>query len=251
LSGIAGLILVCAVQFYVVDLLVGIALLPFLFLISGQVILPKHCRTIWVLLEPIIIDFENMREWLDESEAAQLAEIVNAPRLSGKVLERSYFKQWHEFEVVPHHFLLLLAVGVVSLGVAILILALKDTLLNGVSLIWMAWGFWSLACYLAWRWFWERRMLRSEGISLGRFYSSAGTRPGMKQLKYDFLDHERERRGGTIDSLFVDGKDDLTVIFFNLADPDQNVPASAMIFHKIVWTETNSKELKSAKRQSS
>jgi len=240
LLGTVGLILAFLIQFYVLGLLIGIALLPFSFLVIGQFLLPKSRRAIQVYLQPIGLEFEDEPEWLDTEAREQLDKALNAPaRLSGRSIPPSYFKQWHEFQVEPHHFLLLLLVGLVSLGMALLVFVLKDALLNGVNLIFMALSLWSFACYLAWRWLWERRMLRRQGISLGSFYVSDGMRPGMKQVKYDFLDHDQERRGGAVDSLFVDHQDDLTLVFFNEANPDQSVPAAAMIFHKIAWSETN------------
>lgn len=238
LFGILGLTLAFTFQFYIVDCLVGIALLPFWLLVIGQISLPKSRRAIQVRLEPIVLKFENVPD-LDDEKKEELEKALNGPtRLSGRPIMRSHFSRWHEFQVHPDHFFLLFLVGLVSLGMAVLILILKEALMDGVNVIFLLSGLWSLALYLAWRWLWERRMLRRNGVSLGRFYVSGGTRPGMRQVNYDFLDHQRERRGGACDSLFVDRRDDLTLVFFNEANPDQSVPASAMIFHKIAWTET-------------
>lgn len=239
LFGIIGLILAFALPFYMVGFLVGVALLPFWLLVIGQIILPKSRRAIQVRIEPIVLKFENVPSSLDAEAREELGKILNAPaRLSGRSIARSHFTRWLEFQVQPTHFFLLLLVGLVSLGMAVLIFNLKDAWLNGVNVLFLLFGLWSLALYLGWRWLWERRMLRRNGVSLGRFYISGSTRRGMRQVNYDFFDHEHERRGGACDSLFVDGEDDLTLVFFNEADPDQSVPASAMIFHKIAWTET-------------
>src|SRR5579864_3293787 len=108
LFGIAGLVLAFLFQVYVAGLLVGIALLPFWFLIVGQFILPKSRRAIRVCLEPVIIEFDDVCEGLDAEAREQLDKAFNAPaRLSGRLIPRSYFKQWHEFKIESHHFLLL------------------------------------------------------------------------------------------------------------------------------------------------
>ena len=236
--GILGLTLAFLLQFYILGFLVGIALLPFGLLVIGQISLPKSRRAIQVRLEPLVLRFENVPD-LDDGKKEELENALNAPtRLSGRSIMRSHFSRWHEFQVHPNHFLLLFLVGLVSLAMALLILVLKDALMDGVNTIFALAGLWSSALFLAWRWMWERRMLRRNGVSLGRLRVSDGWYKGMKHVTYDFLDHEHERRGGACDSLFVDREDDLTLVFFNEANPDQSVPASAMIFHKIAWTET-------------
>lgn len=241
LLGIVGLVLTFLVQVYIVGLVVGIVLLPFLFLIVGLLILPRSRRAVRVCLEPIVIEPDDVCASMDAEAREQLDKVLNAPaRLNGKTIKRSYFKQWLEFRVEPYHFLLLFAVGAISLGMAVLVLAVKDTLFGGVDRIYLGLTFWCMALYLSQRWLWERRILRAHGVALG-YFSVAGHRNlGMKQVRYNFFDHEHERRGGIFSSLFVDTDDDLTLIFFNEINPDQSVPASAMIFHRIAWNETGS-----------
>jgi hypothetical protein len=56
-------------------------------------------------------------------------------------------------------------------------------------------------------------------------------------MRYHFVDPEGEYRGGMIDMLAPRQEDDMTVVFYSEDNPDLNIPASALIFHKLLWKE--------------
>src|ERR1700682_1863055 len=68
-----------------------------------------------------------------------------------------------------------------------------------------------------------------------RYFASGIALIFFKNIQYDFVDHKGDHYGGSVNSLFGDATDDLTLIFYDEDNPDKSVPASAMIFHKLVW----------------
>jgi hypothetical protein len=156
-------------------------------------------------------------------------------RLSGKSLSHSYFKQWLEFQIVSRRYWLLLILGTASPGAAGTIQLMKDLSFEGISGFYWGASLWPPCVLLAWRWLWERRTLRMSGMAIGPFEVRGSHRPPMRQIRYHFVDLQGEYHGGCIDSLFCHQSDDLTLVFYNKADPDESVPASTMIFHKLAW----------------
>jgi hypothetical protein len=226
--GLAAALLLPVVQVYVLSVM---ALCPLALLAAGQFYLPRSKRAIQVWFNPIVIELDD--ELISPEPGIPLG------RLSGKELTYSIFKQWHEFEVVTHRHWLLAGIGFFSLGSFWLVWWTKDSLFNGVGLFYLAGSIWAMVVLLARRWLWERRALRHTGLSIGSFSVTAGGRPpGNRQIRYHFVDPEGEYRGGMLDSLYCDQADDMTLVFFNEADPDQSVPASALMFHKLVWKES-------------
>ena len=156
-------------------------------------------------------------------------------KLSGKFVLPTYFKQWHEFTIVPHHFLLLMGIGVTSLIAAASIWQAREVLLAHLVIVRWLFAVWLFFLYLAWRWFWERWILRKEGVGIGTFSVSRSRQPLMLEVRYNFKDSNDEHYGGHAGSLFCDRTDDLTIVFYDQGDPAQSVPAAAMIFHKLIW----------------
>jgi hypothetical protein len=89
--------------------------------------------------------------------------------------------------------------------------------------------------YFAWRWLWERKVMRKAELALGSFRITGMEGPLIKRVSYHFIDNRGEYRGGSLRTLFCDAQDDLTVIFYDEETPEQSVPASAMMFHKLRW----------------
>jgi hypothetical protein len=228
--GVVGLTLAFLVQevnFYVLS---GMALAPLTLLVAGQFYLPRSKHAIQVWFNPIVIEFEGERISLEPG--------TPVGRLSGKELTYSYFKQWHEFEIVTHRHWLLAAIGFFSLGSFWFFWWASTVLFEAMAMFYLVISLWAMVILLARRWVWERRALRQTGLSIGSFSSQAGERPpGYRHIRYHFVDPEGEYRGGMLDSMFCDQTDDMTIVFYNEANPDQSVPASAMVFHKLVWKE--------------
>ena len=82
------------------------------------------------------------------------------------------------------------------------------------------------------RWFNEQRIL-------GRSYATVapilGRDPGFfrRGISYQFLDQNRERRGGQ-GPLWGRGKDSAVIVFYNPKAPDENTSHGAFIFHRFV-----------------
>jgi hypothetical protein len=72
---------------------------------------------------------------------------------------------------------------------------------------------------------------------MGSFSAKTYSKPAYRQILYHFVDREGQYRGGCFDSVFCDDRDDMTIIFYDEAEPDRSIPASALIFHKLVWKE--------------
>lgn len=225
--GLAAALLFPIVQGY---FLFTMALTPLVLLVLGQFFLPRSKRIIQVWFNATIPD--------DEDEP--LTPEPGSPflRLSGKDLPYSFFKQWHEFKIVTHRFWLLSAIGFMSLLMVWLAWRIQDSFMDGAALFYLAGSLWMLLVTLASRWGWERRMLQCEGIAMAGFSAERST--GLIQrIRYNFVDHEGHYWGGIFASMFCDRKDDLTIIFYDERNPQQSVPASALIFHKLVWKDTS------------
>ena len=78
-------------------------------------------------------------------------------------------------------------------------------------------------------------MLRLEGLSIASFRISGYSKPFYAQMRYHFVDPEGHYRGGSVDTLALPLKDDMTIVFYDEMNPDRNIPASALIFHKLLW----------------
>jgi len=224
--GLAAALLLPVVQNY---LLFAMAISPLLLLVIGQFWLPRSKRTIQVWFNPIVIEYEG--------ELVSLEPGTPIGRLSGKALAYSFFKQWHEFEIVTHRFFLLAGIGLISLGAVWLAWRVKDSLFDGIGYFYLMSFIWVLVVSLAMRWVWERRMLRLEGVSMGSFFVKGSTKPPYRQVLYHFVDPDGQYRGGCFDSMYCDDDDDMTIIFYDEADPEKSIPASALMFHKLVWAE--------------
>ena len=232
--GVLGLVaafLIPAIQSYLLSVM---ATTPLVLLAVGQFWLPRSKRIIQVWFNPIIL----------EPEGELISPEPGTPfgRLSGKNLTYSLFKQWHEFEIVTHRFWLLTAIGLSSLAAVWLVSLIKASLFLGFSYYYIACFTWTFVISLAMRWIFERRMLRLEGVSMGSFSANTYTKPAYRQIRYHFVDPEGHYRGGCFDSVFCDQSDNLTIIFYDENNPDRSIPASALMFHKLVWKEKETSE---------
>ena len=232
-SGILGLAVVFWLVLHPAPGLTALVLVPFVLLVAGQLCLPQSKRAIQVWFDPRIL--------VELAEGGTVEEpLEESMRLSGKIIQPSYFKQWHEFEIVPCRYWLLLVLGVSSLVAAGAIQRL-DTRgfgFNGIGPLYFGVFFWMTCVAIAWRWFRERRALRMSGLALGSFSVATTHHPTMRHIRYQFVDHEGEYRGGSFESMFYSLSDDLTLVFYDETDPDVSIPASAMVFHRLQWKET-------------
>jgi hypothetical protein len=208
--------------------LFAMAAAPILLLALGQFFLPRSKRQIQIWFDPLVLD--------EDEKTHCAAPAVPFARLSGKELAYSAFKQWHDFEIVPHHFLLLGLIGLCSFGFLFLAWQTQE-LFAGAGYFYLLGSIWISVTSLALRWVWERRTLRHEGVTIGGFSVHSGPKPIYITIRYHFVDPDGEYRGGIIESMFCDKADDITVIFYNENNPDQSVPAAALLFHKLLWKE--------------
>ena len=224
--GLSAALLFPLVQTYV---LYTIALTPLVLLLLGQFYLPRSKRSIRVWFNP------ELMELLEELSALE----PDTPllRLSGKNIGFGVFKQWHEFAIVTHRFWLLGGIGLTSLLMVWFVWHVQQELFSGMAFFYVTGSVWLWLVLLAMRWSWERRMLRREGVTIGDFSVEGGSKPPYRRIRYHFIDPSGHHWGGIFDSLFCDRADDMTVIFYDEANPDRSVPASALIFHKLVWKE--------------
>jgi hypothetical protein len=225
--GLAAALLFPLVQSYV---LFTLAVAPLALLVFGQFYLPRSKRTIQVWFAPIVDD---------DGELLTAEPGTPFLRLSGKDLTYSSFKQWHEFEIVTHRFWLLLAIGFISLIAVWLVWRAQDSFLSGATLFYFVGSVWMLVVTLAIRWGWERRMLRRDGIAMAGFSVESSTRL-IQRIRYNFVDNEGHYWGGIFDSMFCNREDDLTLVFYDEVNPEQSIPASALIFHKLLWKSKTS-----------
>jgi hypothetical protein len=119
-----GLILAFLIPTMYRYVLYAMAAGPLALLVLGQLILPRARRAIQVLFNPIVLELDG--ELISPEEGTPVG------RLSGKVLNYSYFKQRHEFTIVTHRFWLLAAIGIVSLGLLRFVMTRRE------SCVWMA-----------------------------------------------------------------------------------------------------------------
>jgi hypothetical protein len=232
--GVVGLVaafLIPAIQGYLLSVM---AISPLVLLAVGQFWLPRSKRVIQVWFNPIIFELEG--------ELFSLEPGTRVGRLSGKNLTYSLFKQWHEFEIVTHRFWLLAGIGLSSLAAVWLISLIKDSLFLGFGYFYVSCFTWAFVISLAMRWIFERRMLRLEGVSMGDFSAREYSKPAYRQILYHFIDPEGHYRGGCFDSVLCDDSDDMTIIFYDENNPDRSIPASALMFHKLVWKEKQNSE---------
>lgn len=225
--GVLGLAIALLFQSVAPYVLYGIAIAPLALLSIGQFYLPRSKRSIQVWFNPIVLELNG--------ELVPLEHGFPLGRLSGKELTYGAFKQWHEFDIVPHRFWLLAVIGFLSLGAFGLLWIAHEQLLEGLSFLYLAGSIWVTIVLLAWRWVQERRSLRYEGLSIGAFSVKTNHRPPYFQIRYHFVDPEGEYRGDIFDSMYCDRKDDMTVIFYDKDNADRSIPASALVFHRLVW----------------
>jgi hypothetical protein len=225
--GTAATVLAFTARFWAQYALFAAAGVPLAFLVYGQLFFPKSKRS--------------LRLWMNPEVVGGLGG-VNL-RLSGKEVTLAFFKRWYEFKIEVFNVWLLAAIGLVSVGALAGVSTLHDLPMQGLSLVYFGGSVWLLVCYLAWRWIWERRAMRTTGISLGSFRVTRLEKPFMKRVVYRFTDVHGGYHGGSFRTLFCDTRDDLTVVFYNESDPEISVPASAMMFHKLRWAETPASDL--------
>jgi hypothetical protein len=142
--GLCAAFLIQGVQSYV---LAAMALCPPVLLVVGQFYLPRSKRTIHVWFNPIVIEYEG--ELISPEQGMPLG------RLSGKDLFYGSFRQWHEFEIVTHRFILLSGIGLISLGAVWLTWKIKDSLFGGIGYFYAMGFFWLLIVLLAMQWVWN------------------------------------------------------------------------------------------------
>ena len=142
--GLCAAFLIQGVQSYV---LAAMALCPLVLLVVGQFYLPRSKRTIHVWFNPIVIEYEG--ELISPEQGMPLG------RLSGKDLFYGSFRQWHEFEIVTHRFILLSGIGLISLGAVWLTWKIKDSLFGGIGYFYAMGFFWLLIVLLAMQWVWN------------------------------------------------------------------------------------------------
>jgi hypothetical protein len=226
IAGLAAAFLIPAIQGYLLSVM---AISPLILLVAGQFWLPRSKRIIQVWFNPIIFELDG--ELISAEPGTPLG------RLSGRDLVYGFFKQWHEFEIVTHRYWLLAGMGLSSLAAVWFAMSVKDGLFAGIGYYYVTGSIWAFVISLAIRWIFERRMLRLEGISMGSFSAKTYSKSAYRQILYHFVDPEGHYRGGCFDSVFCDQSDDMTIIFYDEADPDRSIPASALVFHKLVWKE--------------
>jgi hypothetical protein len=232
--GVVGLVaafLIPAIQGYVLSVM---AISPLGLLVIGQFWLPRSKRVIQVWFNPVILELDG--ELISPEPGTPFG------RLSGKNLTYSLFKQRHEFEIVTHRFWLLAAIGLGSLAAVWLVSLINASLFLGFGYFYISCFTWTFVISLATRWIFERRMLRLEGVSMGGVSAKTYSKPAYRQILYHFVDPEGHYRGGCFDSVFCDESDSLTIIFYDRNDPDRSIPASALMFHKLVWQEKETSE---------
>jgi hypothetical protein len=54
-------------------------------------------------------------------------------------------------------------------------------------------------------------------------------------VRYHFTDNQGGHWGGSVRTLFWNTFDNLTIVFYDKANPQRCVTASAMMFHKLEW----------------
>jgi hypothetical protein len=219
LIGTAGLCAAVLLRFWLQWAVLAFTALPLAFIVVGQFYLPHSKQSIRVWMNP---------DLLEHMDALSL-------RLSGKEISLGFFKRWYEFEIEVHNRWLLAILAFASLGEMALIWKTNELPMPNAY-----WGCgvpsWSLVCYLAWRWLWERRAMSKSGFALGDFRIAGMAGRFLKRVVYHFVNSHGEYHGGSFRTLFCDTSDDLTVIFYNEAKPEISVPASAMMFHRLNWT---------------
>jgi hypothetical protein len=225
--GALGLVVAFSFSFLESYLLLTMAVTPLLLLIVGQCYLPRSNRSIQLWFNPLEIDGDPILHEPGEPLA----------RLSGKVISYSYFKKTHDFEIVTHRFWLLGLVGFFSFGSIWYVFASWDVLFKGFLYFYAAGTIWMIVVLLATRWIWERRILRFEGLSLASHTVATNSKPPYRQIRYFFVDNKGDYRGAIFDSMVCDPRDTMTIIFYNESNPDQNVPAAGLMFHKLVWAD--------------
>jgi hypothetical protein len=222
--GFFGLLFVFTSSFYLRWALFAYALVPILLLIAGQVIVPTRKYQVQV--------------WMD-SDSAPGIEVVPT-RICGRDISIGYFKKWHEFQIDCKNFLLLTTVGLISLGSAYGIYDGWDLIPHSIILLNVS-AAWLAIVYLAWRWFWERLIMRESTTAFGVFWCVDEEVPwNFYRVCYSFKDVDGEYRGGSVDTPFEPDGDDATIVFYNSAFPEKSVPASAMLFHRVQWVEHTS-----------
>ncbi len=232
--GVVGLVaafLIPPIQGYVLSVM---AISPLALLVIGQFWLPRSKRDIQVWFNPIIFELDG--------ELISPEPGIPFGRLSGKDLTYGLFKQWHEFEIVTYRFWLLAAIGLSSLAAVWLVSLIKPSLTLAFGYYYISCFTWTFVISLAMRWIFERRMLRLKGVSVGTFSAKTYAKPAYLQILYHFIDPEGHYRGGCFDSVFCNQSDSLTIIFYDENDPDRSIPASALMFHKLVWKEKETSE---------
>ena len=207
--------------------LAAMAIIPLGLLAVGQVILPRSKRSIRVWFNPIFVELDD--------ELIPLAQGTPLGRLSGRNLVYSYFRQWHDFEIVAHRLWLVAGIGLASLGGIWVSNWAGLSFVTGAGYYYFLIFTWVLMVAISKRWLWERRMLRLDGVSMAPF-SVSWSRP-YQQIRYHFVDPEGTYRGGWFESMVCDKTDDMTIVFYDEGNPDRSIPASALLFHKLAWKE--------------
>lgn len=217
--GTAAFVAFLLITLWVKWALLVIAALPIALIGIGQLLLPEPRRSFRVWMNP---------ELLEHIEGMTL-------RLSGKDVDLGFFKRWYEFEIQVYNLWLLLMMALASLVALAWAWSLQDMPMPG-GLSYYAGSVWLLVIYLAWRWLWERRAMRNSGFALGSFRIAHEAGPHMIRVVYQFVADDGQYHGGSFKTFSCDTADDLTIIFFDAANPEVSVPASAMMFHRLKWS---------------
>lgn len=227
--GLIAVIALFAFQIFYAYAVIVFALVPLALLILGQLYLPDSKRKVSVWFNPAVFDRGN--------EPAGDEFHIPITRLSGKELNYTWFRQSHEFEIVTHRFWLLGTIGMVSLVAAAFAsrMAEKDFFLNTMRFLYLGGSAWLAVIFYASLWLRERRMLRLAGLTIGTFSIFNSSRFFFKSVRYYFVDPDGEYRGGTLDSLFPAYGDDITIVFYDPNNPERNIAAAGLNFHKLVW----------------
>jgi hypothetical protein len=117
LVGLVAAFLIPPIQSYVLSVM---AISPLGLIVIGQFWLPRAKRVIQVWFNPVILKFDE--ELISPEPGTPFG------RLSGKNLTYSFFRQWHEFEIVTHRFWLLAAIGLSSLAAVWLVSLINASL---------------------------------------------------------------------------------------------------------------------------
>lgn len=160
-----------------------------------------------------------------------------AVSLSNLRIETSSFPQYFHGQMLVRNWALIATIWIVALVAMILVLSpiSFEKLLSSYG------GFWSVAAPVmggsillgsAATWCHERWFLRRALLTLGLVQSISEMTNGQHVIRYEFLDHDRERRGGIEYDLSGQEPEPLVFVLYNRRNPEKNRSARGLFFHR-------------------